>query len=287
MLQNDNWCNLCKEREVKILLYEGKSKIVKCRKCGLIFRNPLPSLNDIKIASDNWYKYGSTPQFWYENRLPIFKNNLKIIKRIKKENNRLLDIGCGYGYFLNLAKENGFEEVYGVDISDVTYEFAKKNFNLPVFKGTLKEANFPSDYFDVITCWNTLECVLNPFEELTEINRILKKDGLLCIRVSNGEVHLLLYTLYRLITFIFSFLKLEKKLQKWYIFINYGFSLSTLKKILIETGFYNFKLNLLDISTRLSTKIKIFYYPIIYTLFYFTLKKFSFSSSITIYAFKK
>ena len=47
----------------------------------------------------------------------------------------------------------------------------------------MEKANFKENYFDVITLFSVLEHILDPFEVLKEVSRILKKDGLLVIRV--------------------------------------------------------------------------------------------------------
>jgi SAM-dependent methyltransferase len=58
-------------------------------------------------------------------------------------------------------------------------------YNLDIFYGTLKEANFPSGCFDLVTMWAVLEHVYNPLDMLREIQRILKPNGKLLVAVPN------------------------------------------------------------------------------------------------------
>jgi len=101
--------------------------------------------------------------------------------KIKFENvilprNKVLDFGCGGGFFLSLFNDI---EKHGVEINDYAREVAKKN-NLNVFKSS-KE--IPGDYYDVVISNNALEHVDNPLVELKELYRSLKKNGKICIVV--------------------------------------------------------------------------------------------------------
>ncbi len=51
--------------------------------------------------------------------------------------------------------------------------------------GEILEANFPGNYFDIITIWHTLEHVRSPMDYLLEFNRILKNDGFLFVLTPN------------------------------------------------------------------------------------------------------
>ncbi|MCZ6677112.1 MAG: class I SAM-dependent methyltransferase, partial [Candidatus Poribacteria bacterium] len=99
---------------------------------------------------------------------------------------RILDVGCGIGTFLHLAREHGWK-TYGVDPSESGTAFACNQYGLDVFCGDLFEANFPDQHFDVITLYHVLEHISQPNPFLHELHRLLKpKTGLLVIEVPNG-----------------------------------------------------------------------------------------------------
>jgi 2-polyprenyl-3-methyl-5-hydroxy-6-metoxy-1,4-benzoquinol methylase len=89
---------------------------------------------------------------------------------------KILDIGCSIGIFLLTAQERGFE-TYGVDISELSAEYARKQFHLNVFSGTLEAAHYPDNTFDIITLWDVIEHVLEPGLLLAEAKRVLKCNG--------------------------------------------------------------------------------------------------------------
>jgi hypothetical protein len=53
--------------------------------------------------------------------------------------------------------------------------------------GTLREASFPSQSFQVVTLWDVIEHLHTPWKDLTEIHRLLVDGGLLVIRIPNLE----------------------------------------------------------------------------------------------------
>jgi SAM-dependent methyltransferase len=58
---------------------------------------------------------------------------------------------------------------------------------LNVFTGTVEEAKFENDFFDVIILNNVLEHLFDPKTTLNEINRILKNNGTLVIGIPNAN----------------------------------------------------------------------------------------------------
>jgi ubiquinone/menaquinone biosynthesis C-methylase UbiE len=107
------------------------------------------------------------------------------LEKIEKyqKNGRLLDIGSAVGFFLEVAKENGWD-AFGVDISEWASNYARER-GLNVFMGDLLEATFSDEYFDVITMWAVVSNLQDPYNILIEAHRILKKDGLIVIQTGN------------------------------------------------------------------------------------------------------
>jgi len=150
----------------------------KCQKCDFVYVNPRPlpeEVEEIYTAHTNPFD-----QEQYEG-LDVEMDSLRrLVKRIKavKPTGRILDMGCGRGDFLRVAKDNGYE-VYGSDLSTAQ----GPHDDIEIFQGFLKDANLPSESFDIIVTRNTLEHIFNPNEDLQEINRLLKPNGLLYVKV--------------------------------------------------------------------------------------------------------
>jgi len=188
-------CNICGSDKYKIL-YESTLKdykkgdftyagsrdtgqIVKCEDCGLIYVYP----REDKIVD----KYIDSKDELYlkseMSRKETFKNDLKNIRKIYSKSGRLLDIGCGYGLFLDTAKEAGYD-AEGIEISKYSYEYCKSK-NHKVHNNVLGECNFENESFDLITMWDLIEHLEDPSSFLKDVNRILNRDGLVVISTPN------------------------------------------------------------------------------------------------------
>ena len=88
----------------------------------------------------------------------------------------VLDVGCGDGLFLSLAKEKG-AVCYGIDQSEAGIEKTKKRLgegaNLTT-SNAVYDLPFSDGSFDVVTALDVLEHVLEPDKLLKELARISK-----------------------------------------------------------------------------------------------------------------
>ncbi|MFA6078279.1 MAG: methyltransferase domain-containing protein [Candidatus Omnitrophota bacterium] len=153
-------------------------RLVKCAKCGLIYANPRPSMASL-LAN---YSKMVDPLYLEEDkgRRISAQAILHELKRLKKSG-KLLDVGCGTGFLLDEAKSAGWD-VYGVDLSKWAIEYAHKELGIEnVLQGTLKNADYPPNNFDVVILKDAIEHLTDPKETLVEIRRILKSDGILCV----------------------------------------------------------------------------------------------------------
>lgn len=105
---------------------------------------------------------------------------------------RFLDIGCGEGNLVLRAKSK-FGEVWGVDVSSVRVEKAKKRLNdylnqekIHFILGDVDEGlPFDDLFFDAVSCVAVLEHVFYPPALIKEIYRVLKWRGELIVEVPN------------------------------------------------------------------------------------------------------
>lgn len=187
-------CPLCENKEYsKIYEERGCLGIVKCNKCNLIYTNPRA-----KEAEKNYF--GDVSVYIEEARL-IFNNKkthhrdrnyiyeVNEIKKIKP-NGKLLDIGCNMGFFLRKAREGGFD-VTGVEPSPSLAGIAKEKFGLTVVNSYFNKDSFSPQSYDVITMIDVFEHVTNPKQLLEDAHVVLKDDGVLCIKVPNGNYSIL------------------------------------------------------------------------------------------------
>ena len=98
----------------------------------------------------------------------------------------ILEIGCGNGFFLKKAREQGWREVRGVEPSraaetGATGDSSRHNMCDDAI------GLFPADSFDAICLFQVLDHVLDPNSLLKECFKILKPNGLILCLNHNVE----------------------------------------------------------------------------------------------------
>jgi len=83
---------------------------------------------------------------------------------------------------LGILKEKG-HEVHGTELSEESSCFATDTHGVDVHTREVQECNFPSDYFNTVTIWHVLEHLHDPPSVISEVQRVLKKDGTLIVAV--------------------------------------------------------------------------------------------------------
>lgn len=254
-LENSERCEVCAGRDFKFIIRQDKYKILRCRRCGLVFSYPLPSDEELDAFYQNFSFNEFEGRFAGENQKIgeyVTRKQINLLGRLGQDINRgrFLDIGCGNGYYLFGAKACGFE-TFGVEKDKTAAEYARSHYGARVFSCGLKECSFPDKYFDIVKMRQFIEHLPNPAEYLREVNRILKTAGMLILETVNTRSLETITRLYFLDAFkkIKSYmpeLSVSKKLllsiRREWAFTDpprhlYGFSRNNLEAILINNGF--------------------------------------------------
>lgn len=106
-----------------------------------------------------------------------------LVNKYVTKNNKILEIGSGYGKNLCLLKENGYNNVVGIEYSKNAYELSRKKISNNIL-GDITNTKFDNNSFDAIIDIGCLHCVCteNRKKAFNEILRILKKDGFIISR---------------------------------------------------------------------------------------------------------
>jgi SAM-dependent methyltransferase len=169
----------------------GDFDIIACKACGFRHAVPLPDpveLDEVyreeyyTLEKPNFLAYAEEDQEWAElaqtDRLAIFE------RLLPRERRRLLDIGCGPGWFLKTAKERGWQ-VRGIEPSRQAAAHAR-SLGIEMVEGFFSARSAPAlGTFDAVHLNNVLEHVPNPIEVLTLARDVLTPGGLLCVNVPN------------------------------------------------------------------------------------------------------
>lgn len=129
--------------------------------------------------------WGQRPKDWATIQEPTgesgYEYALDFIKLQPKD--KLLDIGCGTGFFISLASKSG-AEIIGFDATEQFIEEAKRrNPSSQFLIGEMEELPFADNTFDVVTGFNSFQYAANVKNALTEAKRVLKDKGKLVVMI--------------------------------------------------------------------------------------------------------
>lgn len=182
-------CPNCGSMDSRLRFTEPPFRIVQCRTCDLVYLVNPPVDGQLY---DEYYKSNSLLSLEYrpdstDSRLrelhAINTQRVSRLRRLKPEG-RLLDVGCGRGFFLKTAAEAGYD-VYGIDVSERAVTFAREAFQVPAGTETLENLVTEGASYDVVTLWHVLEHFVDPYEALSRVYALLTSGGWVMLEVPN------------------------------------------------------------------------------------------------------
>lgn len=159
-----------------------------CRECGHIY--------SVGEYSEDYTLFGQLipSREFLDPAHPLFqiaKHRSEVISGFTTvQQGNLLEIGCGYGHFLQTMSDQGYD-VYGVEPSEIETSFAREHFHLSHIQSS-EYGNFTSSgfrgmgkSFNIIAAFHVLEHVVDPRRFLQSIYSDLTSGGMLALAVPN------------------------------------------------------------------------------------------------------
>jgi SAM-dependent methyltransferase len=184
-------CILCGGTARVPLHEDGGWTVHKCTGCGLGLLDPRPDPAELRELYRESY-FASH----YESVLEPGSDGMR--RRLSQERHRVeffrkhrpagkvLDIGCGRGYFLQACRLRGYD-VVGFDVSEDAAAPVRDALGIPVKTGELREDLFDPCSLDVVTMWHSLEHMPDPRVALDLAWKWLAGNGVLVVDVPNHE----------------------------------------------------------------------------------------------------
>lgn len=176
-------CYLCQKSAVPIYLL-GNRTIYRCPDDDLFFS--FDKKSGQFCYDQEYYEVSpySQPQFfndiYFQNKL----NKIKVLTQEGKPN--ILDVGCGWGNFLEVLKNNNTPYL-GIDLASASIKLCQKR-NLNVKKESLLELSKSiNKKYSAITFFQVLEHLKKPLEYLKAAKKIVKKNGVILLTTPNND----------------------------------------------------------------------------------------------------
>lgn len=192
-MNNNNFCGICEENKLVVLTKNDEFAIKKCKKCKL---EKLEIYTNKKSKKDNYdnIDINLLKDALKNVRIEQYKKVIESIKKIRKKGN-WLDIGCSFGWFLKEIQNSGYT-AYGIEPSKKAYLEAKKIPKIKIYNDLFPTSKIKIK-FDIISMMDVFEHIDKPLKMVKNINKSLKKSGLLIIKIPNSKA--LMYRYIKLI----------------------------------------------------------------------------------------
>ena len=151
-------------------------RMVVCNRCGLIYSNPNPPPHEI-IEAYAEAKFSDDYQIKHYSKDYI--NQLRLVDPIVVTKERLLEVGCGSGFFLKLAKSDGWPEVCGVEVSKEAVKLAPGDIRKNIINGPFKLEYFDLESFDVVCIFQVFDHLIDLNNFISDVKRLLKPGGII------------------------------------------------------------------------------------------------------------
>ncbi|HOC50086.1 MAG TPA: class I SAM-dependent methyltransferase [Verrucomicrobiota bacterium] len=180
-------CPVCGQDDATVWLQKNALRLVRCRRCAMIYANPVPTA----LASGQYYDQGGADYYLSPAKLesdyaPVrYERELRLFRRHCR-GGAVLDVGCSSGAFLfQLGRRfPGDYQGLGTDVSGPALDYAEQR-GVAVRRGSFLELDFGGRLFDAVTFWAVLEHLLEPARFLAQAASLLKPDGLCFVLVPN------------------------------------------------------------------------------------------------------
>lgn len=199
-------CPLCgrESNQFKAWFEDGSVKVAECSACHFKFLNPYvspESMVEIYSSTESMTQANEKLGRYYENfetseTKKYFEHCVKVLSNLAGPG-ELLDIGCGRGKFLQVAKDAGWK-VTGLEPAKEHADYANRVQGFNVLNTSIENAFLGDERFDVVTLWDVIEHLDHPKEILNKISKSIKPGGYLLLATPNQKslIHFLARTLY-------------------------------------------------------------------------------------------
>ncbi|MBA3767259.1 MAG: class I SAM-dependent methyltransferase [Acidobacteria bacterium] len=181
-----DYCDLCEKPGS--LYGKGRSfDLLSCQQCGLMWTNPLEIGSESETRPDDYW----AEDVYLENRETQKKRFRQQLKTFLRQSGipdlksiKVLEVGSGLGFFLDVCDELGIE-AEGCDVVERAVKYANRERER-VRLGTL-DSHYADETFDAVFAFNLIEHLAHPKGFLDEAHRVLKTGGHLVLETPIQE----------------------------------------------------------------------------------------------------
>ncbi len=191
-------CNNCEGNSGSVIVrgndlledLPGTFQFMICDRCGVLRQEPRLDWVDLKVYYQPGYvchspQFSKTKKTLKElNRALGPKKRVDLVQKYKK-GGKWLDVGCGSGLIIQAAKDRGYWTLSGIEPVIEMAEYTSTHLNIPVFTGTFEEFPVQESEYEIVSMWDVIEHLFEPFNAINKVTKILKPGGVFVFTTTN------------------------------------------------------------------------------------------------------
>jgi SAM-dependent methyltransferase len=184
-------CLLCGSDDARSLLRREKPRHVVCRRCGLVYENPRPTLDEMAAfyATGYWEKYepGIVSGAGSTNRDAIARGQavVELTRDRVPRGGLIVELGCGPGEILAFVRDRLGCQAIGVEPSVNQSSAARERFGLEMICGGVEDVDLGDRRANLLILSHVLEHFHQPRAALEKCHSLLDSAGWIFIEVPN------------------------------------------------------------------------------------------------------
>ncbi|HJN78226.1 MAG TPA: class I SAM-dependent methyltransferase [Myxococcota bacterium] len=197
-------CLLCGESAFEVVLddvrdlvwrKEGRFTLQRCCECGLVMTRPRPTAEELTTYYEDAYSgRGEQAEAKRKGATSLMVRLLGAFRmtaigrgRSLRAEDHVLDVGCSYGGFLKVLRDEVGCRTSGIDFDAGSIAGAIEPERCDYRSGTLLEAGYEGGSFSVVTFIECLEHDPHPLDSLEEAHRVLADEGIVVVEVPSWD----------------------------------------------------------------------------------------------------
>jgi 2-polyprenyl-3-methyl-5-hydroxy-6-metoxy-1,4-benzoquinol methylase len=202
--------------------YSAHYQINRCRQCDLVYSSPIFDGEEVQAL------YTESA---HTNILPGEEENVrrtmglyyKMARGALPGRDRMLDVGCDIGLLLDVARQDGFRELHGLEPVKVAADLARTIPGAVISSDFFEEQTFPEQYFDLISMIHVVDHLVDPTPILERAWSQLKPGGVILAVVHNVDSWLARV--------------LRERFPPYNLYHHYFFRMATLRRLFEKSSF--------------------------------------------------
>ena len=165
---------------------KGEWSYSRCRDCGLLSSEPIPSPQQIEEHYRTKFHAGN-----YETLRRYASQYRHVYEQLAnwvapKPGERILDVGCFTGDLIEVLRSRG-ADAFGLELQPEAVRIAQERMPGRVFQADVNGSQFPPGPYDTITMMAVIEHVVDPVNFIRRAHSLLVPNGRLLLQTPDAS----------------------------------------------------------------------------------------------------